>query len=143
MIPSYMMELGKLLDSYPSPELNSLWLKNLFLKYRVSDSGGNMLWGGDPAYGVKSIHSKKKDLNINLICIIDLISLIPNPVNPITFSINTRCLSRTKREFLVQFSALTTEKRIDQILWSLTHSDPFSKNDSGYQMIKQPGSIYL
>ncbi|RWR98015.1 hypothetical protein CKAN_02750200 [Cinnamomum micranthum f. kanehirae] len=41
------------------------------------------------------------------------------------------------------FSTLTTEKRIDQILLSLTHSDRLSKNDSGYQMIEQPGSIYL
>ncbi|KAL5734276.1 hypothetical protein ACOSP7_032137 [Xanthoceras sorbifolium] len=107
-----------------------------------------------------------KDLNINLIDIIDLISIIPNPINRITFSRNTRHLSHTskeiyslirkrkkvansdwiddkEREFLVQFSTLTTEKRIDQILLSLTHSDHLSKNDSGYQMIEQPGTIYL
>nr|QGQ56195.1 Ycf2 [Monimopetalum chinense] len=183
MIPSYMIELRKLLDRY---ELNSFWLKNLFLvaleqlgdsleEIRGSASGGNMLWGGGPAYGVKSIRSKKKDLNINLI---DLISIIPNPINRITFSRNTRHLSHTskeiyslirkrknvngdwiddkieslvansdsiddkEREFLVQFSTLTT-KRIDQILLSLTHSDHLSKNDSGYQMIEQPGAIYL
>nr|YP_010859329.1 hypothetical protein RF2 [Calamus tetradactylus]YP_010859346.1 hypothetical protein RF2 [Calamus tetradactylus]WGM73498.1 hypothetical protein RF2 [Calamus tetradactylus]WGM73515.1 hypothetical protein RF2 [Calamus tetradactylus] len=187
MIPSYMMELRKLLDRYPTSELNSFWLKNLFLvaleqlgdsleEIRGSASGGNMLLGGSPAYGVKSIRSKKKYLNINLI---DLISIIPNPINRITFSRNTRHLSRTskeiyslirkrknvngdwiddkieswvansdsiddeEREFLVQFSTLTTEKRIDQILLSLTHSDHLSKNDSGYQMIEQPGSIYL
>nr|AUD56529.1 Ycf2 [Cabomba caroliniana] len=185
MIPSYMMELRKLLDRYPPPEQNSFWLKNLFLvaleqlgdsleEIRSSVSGGNMLLGGGPTYGVKSIRSKKKDLNINFIDIIYLISIIPNPI---TFSINTRHLSRTskeiyslirknvnsdwiddqieswvansdliddeEREFLVQFSALTTEKRIDQILLSLTHSDHLSKNDSGYQMIEQPGSIYL
>ena len=129
-----------------------------------------------PAYGVKSIRSKKKDWNINLIEIIDL---IPNPINRITFSRNTRHLSHTskeiyslirkrknvngdwidekieswvansdsiddeEREFLVQFSTLTTENRIDQILLSLTHSDHLSKNDSGYQMIEQPGAIYL
>nr|YP_007476091.1 hypothetical chloroplast RF21 [Dasypogon bromeliifolius]YP_007476109.1 hypothetical chloroplast RF21 [Dasypogon bromeliifolius]AEZ48738.1 hypothetical chloroplast RF2 [Dasypogon bromeliifolius]AGE93155.1 hypothetical chloroplast RF21 [Dasypogon bromeliifolius]AGE93175.1 hypothetical chloroplast RF21 [Dasypogon bromeliifolius] len=187
MIPSYMIELRKLLDRYPTSELNSFWLKNLFLvaleqlgdsleEIRGSVSGGNMLLGGGPAYGVKSIRSKKKYLNINLI---DLISIIPNPINRITFSRNTRHLSRTskeiyslirkrknvngdwiddkieswvansdsiddeEREFLVQFSTLTTEKRIDQILLSLTHSDHLSKNDSGYQMIEQPGSIYL
>nr|AYP33516.1 hypothetical chloroplast RF21 [Heliconia acuminata] len=187
MIPSYMIELRKLLDRYPTSELNSFWLKNLFLvaleqlgdsleEIRGSASGGNMLLGGGPAYGVKSIRSKKKYLNINLI---DLISIIPNPINRITFSRNTRHLSRTskeiyslirkrkkvngdwidekieswvansdsiddeEREFLVQFSTLTTEKRIDQILLSLTHSDHLSKNDSGYQMIEQPGSIYL
>nr|AKR81266.1 hypothetical chloroplast RF21 [Cyclanthus bipartitus] len=187
MIPSYMIELRKLLDRYPTSELNSFWLKNLFLvaleqlgdspeEIRGSASGGNMLLGGGPAYGVKSIRSKKKYLNINLI---DLISIIPNPINRITFSRNTRHLSRTskeiyslirkrknvngdwiddkieswvansdsiddeEREFLIQFSTLTTEKRIDQILLSLTHSDHLSKNDSGYQMIEQPGSIYL
>nr|YP_010463736.1 Ycf2 [Sedum bulbiferum]YP_010463753.1 Ycf2 [Sedum bulbiferum]UUL70648.1 Ycf2 [Sedum bulbiferum]UUL70665.1 Ycf2 [Sedum bulbiferum] len=192
MIPPYMIELRKLLDRYPTSELNSFWLKNLFLvaleqlgdsleEIRGSVSGGNMLLGGDPAYGVKSIRSKKKYLNINFT---DLISIIPNPTNRITFSRNTRHLSHTskeiyslirkrknvnsdwiddkmeswvansdsiddeEREFLVQFSTLTTEKGIDQILLSLTHSDylssdHLSKNDSGYQMIEHPGAIYL
>nr|YP_009571813.1 hypothetical protein RF2 [Rivina humilis]YP_009571830.1 hypothetical protein RF2 [Rivina humilis]QBC69764.1 hypothetical protein RF2 [Rivina humilis]QBC69765.1 hypothetical protein RF2 [Rivina humilis] len=187
MIPSYMIELRKLLDRYPTSEPNSFWLKNFFLvaleqlgdsleEIRGSASGGNMLLGGGPAYGAKSIRSKKKYLNINLI---DLISIIPNPINRITFSRNTRHLSHTskeiyslirkrkrvngdwiddkieswvassdsiddeEREFLVQFSTLTTEKKIDQILLSLTHSDHLSKNDSGYQMIEQPGTIYL
>nr|YP_010581033.1 hypothetical protein RF2 [Sarracenia alata]YP_010581047.1 hypothetical protein RF2 [Sarracenia alata]UZT27352.1 hypothetical protein RF2 [Sarracenia alata]UZT27363.1 hypothetical protein RF2 [Sarracenia alata] len=190
MIPSSMIELRKLLDRYPTSEPNSFWLKNLFLvaleqlgnsleEIRGSASGGNMLLGGGPAYGVKSIRSKKKYLNINLIDIIDLISIIPNPINRITFSRNTRHLSHTskeiyslirkrknvngdwvddkieswvansdsiddeEREFLVQFSTLTTEKRIDPILLSLTHSDHLSKNDSGFQMIEQPGAIYL
>nr|YP_010630836.1 hypothetical protein RF2 [Pachystachys lutea]YP_010630855.1 hypothetical protein RF2 [Pachystachys lutea]WBN97900.1 hypothetical protein RF2 [Pachystachys lutea]WBN97901.1 hypothetical protein RF2 [Pachystachys lutea] len=179
MIPSSMIELGKLLDGYPTSAPNSFWLKNLFLVAleqlgdsleAIRASGGNML---GPAYGVKSIRSKKKYLNINLI------DLIPNPINRITFSRNTRHLSHTskeiyslirkrknvngdwidekieswvansdsiddeEREFLVQFSALTTEKRIDQILLSLTHSDHLSKNGSGYQMIEQPGAIYL
>nr|YP_010873881.1 hypothetical protein RF2 [Justicia vagabunda]YP_010873900.1 hypothetical protein RF2 [Justicia vagabunda]WGV35271.1 hypothetical protein RF2 [Justicia vagabunda]WGV35290.1 hypothetical protein RF2 [Justicia vagabunda] len=179
MIPSSMIELGKLLDGYPTSAPNSFWLKNLFLVAleqlgdfleAIRASGGNML---GPAYGVKSIRSKKKYLNSNLI------DLIPNPINRITFSRNTRHLSHTskeiyslirkrknvngdwidekieswvansdsiddeEREFLVQFSALTTEKRIDQILLSLTHSDHLSKNGSGYQMIEQPGAIYL
>jgi len=179
MIPSSMIELGKLLDRYPTSAPNSFWLKNLFLVTleqlgdsleAIRASGGNML---GPTYGVKSIRSKKKYLNINLI------DLIPNPINRITFSRNTRHLSHTskeiyslirkrknvngdwiddkieswvansdsiddeEREFLVQFSALTTEKRIDQILLSLAHSDHLSKNDSGYQMIEQPGAIYL
>uniref|UniRef100_A0AAT9ZTQ4 Protein Ycf2 n=1 Tax=Phanera cardinalis TaxID=3078825 RepID=A0AAT9ZTQ4_9FABA len=185
MIPSYMIELRKLLNRYPTSELNSFWLNNLFLvaleqlrnsieEILGSASGGNMLWGSGPTYGVKSIRSKKKYLNL-----IDLISIIPNPINRIAFSRNTRHLSHTskaiyslirkrknvnydwiddkieswvltsdsiddkEREFLVQFSTLTTEKRIDQILLSLTHSDHLSKNDSGYQMIEQPGAIYL
>ena len=41
-----------------------------------------------------------------------------------------------ERKFLIQFS--TQKKGL-----SLTHSDHLSKNDSGYQMIEQPGSIYL
>nr|YP_010464908.1 hypothetical protein RF2 [Amaranthus blitoides]YP_010464926.1 hypothetical protein RF2 [Amaranthus blitoides]UUL95305.1 hypothetical protein RF2 [Amaranthus blitoides]UUL95306.1 hypothetical protein RF2 [Amaranthus blitoides] len=190
MIPSYMIELRKLLDRYPTSEPNSFWLKNLFLvaleqlgdsleEIWGSVSGDNMLLGSGPAYGFKSIRSKKQYLNINLIDIIDLISIIPNPINRITFSRNTRHLSHTskeiyslirkrkrvngdwiddkieswvassdsiddeEREFLVQFSTLTTEKRIDKILLSLTHSDHLSKNDSGYQMIEQPGAIYL
>nr|ATL59525.1 Ycf2 [Psydrax obovata] len=184
IIPSSMIELRKLLDRYPTSEPNSFWLKNIFLvaleqlgdsleEIRGSASGGNML---GPAYGVKSIRSKKKYLNINLI---DIVDLIPNPINRITFSRNTRHLSHTskeiyslirkrkkvngdwiddkieswvansdsigdeEREFLVQFSTLTTERGIDQILLSLTHSDHLSKNDSGYQMIEQPGAIYL
>ncbi|KAK8593131.1 hypothetical protein V6N12_045217 [Hibiscus sabdariffa] len=43
-----------------------------------------MLWGGGPTYGVKSIRSKKKYLNINLIDIIDLISIIPKTRGPST-----------------------------------------------------------
>uniref|UniRef100_M1BU51 Protein ycf2 n=1 Tax=Solanum tuberosum TaxID=4113 RepID=M1BU51_SOLTU len=103
MIPSSMIELRKLLDRYPTSEPNSFWLKNLFLvaleqlgysleEIQGSASGGNML---GPAYGVKSIRSKKKDWNINLIEIIDL---IPNLINRITFSRNTRHLSHTSKE---------------------------------------------
>nr|AWI71011.1 Ycf2 [Thevetia peruviana] len=59
---------------------------------------------------------------------------------------NSDLISDEERELLVHCSVLTTtekEKGIDQILWSLTHSDHLSKNDSGYQMIEQPGAIYL
>uniref|UniRef100_A0A6V7QYY3 Uncharacterized protein n=1 Tax=Ananas comosus var. bracteatus TaxID=296719 RepID=A0A6V7QYY3_ANACO len=45
--------------------------------------------------------------------------------------------------YVVRFSALRTETRIDQILLSLTHDDHLSKNDSGYQMIEQPGLTSL
>jgi len=51
-----------------------------------------MLWGGGPAYGVKSICSKNKYWNL-----IDLISIIPNPINRIAFSRNTRHLSHPSR----------------------------------------------
>nr|UZC31140.1 hypothetical protein RF2 [Medicago coronata] len=184
-IPSYMIELEKLMDRYPISELNSFGLKDMFVvaleqlgnfieERRGSASAGNIPRGGGPAYGVKSIRSKKKDLNL-----IDLIRILPNPINRIEFLRNTRHLSQTskaiytsirkrkdvnsdwiddkieswilnsdfiadkEREFMVQFSTLTTEKRIDQILLSLTNSYHLSKNNSGYQMIEQPGTIYL
>ncbi|CAI8591812.1 unnamed protein product [Vicia faba] len=56
---------------------------------------------------------------------------------------NSDFIADKEREFLVQFSTLTTEKRMDQILLSLNNSDQLSKNNSGYQMIEQPGTIYL
>nr|YP_010132592.1 hypothetical protein RF2 [Vicia cracca]QQD90339.1 hypothetical protein RF2 [Vicia cracca] len=185
MIPSYIVELQKLLDRYPLSEQNSFWLKDIFRvareqlgnfleERRGSASGGNIPRDGGFAYGVKSIHSKKKGLNL-----MDLISIIPNPINRIAFLRNTRHFSHTskaiyslirkrknmnsdwidvkleswistsdliadkEREFLFQFSTLTPEKRMDQILLSLTNSDQLSKNNSGYQMIEQPGTIYL
>ncbi|KAF3451253.1 hypothetical protein FNV43_RR07348 [Rhamnella rubrinervis] len=66
-----------------------------------------MLWGGGPAYGVKSRRSKKKDFNINLIDIVDFISIIPNPINRIAFR-NTRHLSHTSKEI---YSLIRKEKR--------------------------------
>ncbi|KAI5658735.1 hypothetical protein M9H77_27528 [Catharanthus roseus] len=158
MIPSSMIVLRKLLDRYPTSEPNSFWLKNLFLvalkqlgdsleEIRGSASSGNMLGA---TYGVKSIRSKKKYLNINLIDII--YSLIRKGKNVNggwiddkieSWVTNNTSIGDEEREFLVQFSILTTEKRIDKILWSLTHSDHLSNNDSGYQMIEQPGAIYL
>nr|QIQ22789.1 Ycf2 [Cistanche deserticola]QIQ22802.1 Ycf2 [Cistanche deserticola] len=179
MMESSMIELQKLMDMYPTTSAsNSFWLKNLFLvvlELLWDSLKVIVIWAyGGIGPGVKSIRRyKNKYLNINLI------DIIPNPINRITFSRNTRHLSHTskeiyslirkiknvnwdwiddkieswvansdsiddkEREFLVQFSTLTTEKRIDQILLSLTHSDHLSKNDSGYQMIEQPGAIYL
>ena len=118
MIPSCMMELRKLLDRYPTSELNSFWLKNLFLvalkklgdsleEIRGSASGGNMLWGGGPAYGVKSIRSKKKYFNINLI---DILSIIPNPIHRITFSKNTRHLSHISKDI---YSLIRKRKNVN------------------------------
>nr|YP_010565550.1 hypothetical chloroplast RF21 [Yoania prainii]UZA66662.1 hypothetical chloroplast RF21 [Yoania prainii] len=188
MIPSYMIGFKELLNRYPTSELNPLlWLKNIFIvvmeELRNSASGDNMLLGGGPTYGIKSLKSlcsKSKYCKINFIYIG---SIIPNPLNKIIFSINTRYINRTskeiysfirkiknangywidykiddkielwvansysiddeEREFLFQFFNLTTEKSISQIIWSLTHSDNLSKNDSGYKIIEQPGSISL
>ncbi|KAL7116766.1 hypothetical protein ACP275_03G025800 [Erythranthe tilingii] len=113
MIPSSMIELRKLLDRYPTSAPNSFWLNNLFLVAleqlgdsleEIRASGGNML---GPTYGVKSIRSKKKYLNINLI---DIIDLIPNPINRITFSRNTRHLSHTSKEI---YSLIRKRKNVN------------------------------
>jgi hypothetical protein len=169
MIPSYMIELRKLLDRYPPSELNSFG--NIFL-VALEQFGNFLEESRGSASGDKS--SKKKDFNF-----IDLISILPNPINRITFLRNTRHLSHIskaiyslirkrknvnsdwiddkiefwisntdfiadkEREFLLQFSTLTAEKGIDQIFLSLTNSDHLSKNNSGYQMMEQPGTIYL
>ncbi|KAL2345712.1 hypothetical protein Fmac_006997 [Flemingia macrophylla] len=45
MIPSYMIELRKLLNRYPTSELNSFWLKNLFL-VALEQLGDSMRRGG-------------------------------------------------------------------------------------------------
>nr|BDR61695.1 hypothetical protein RF2 [Erycibe henryi] len=131
--------------------------------------GGNKI---GPASGVKSIRFKKKYGNLNVIDIIDLIppinriafsintrhlshtskeiySLIRKRKNVNgdwidnkieSWVANSYSIHGEERKFLVQLSALTPEKRI---LLSLTHSDHLSKNDPGYQMIEQPGAIYL
>ncbi|KAF3649893.1 hypothetical protein FXO38_01297 [Capsicum annuum] len=115
MIPSSMIELQELLDRYPTSEPNYFLLKNLFLvaleqlgdsleEIWGSSSGGNML---GPVYGVKLICSKKKDWNINLIEIIDL---IPNPTNRITFSRNTRHLNHTSKEI---YSLIRKRKNVN------------------------------
>nr|QVY58928.1 hypothetical chloroplast RF21 [Jasminum sambac]QVY58948.1 hypothetical chloroplast RF21 [Jasminum sambac]QVY59016.1 hypothetical chloroplast RF21 [Jasminum sambac]QVY59036.1 hypothetical chloroplast RF21 [Jasminum sambac] len=156
LIPSSRMELQELLDAYPpTSEPNPFEFES-----------------------VKSIRSKKKYWNINLI------DFIPHRI---TLSRKMRHLSHTSKElyslirkrenvkiknvnedreidsWLVnsdlfveeeffhilydRMFMLTTKKSIDPILWSLTHSDHLSthlsKNDSGYQMIEQPGAIYL
>uniref|UniRef100_K4B4J2 Ycf2 N-terminal domain-containing protein n=1 Tax=Solanum lycopersicum TaxID=4081 RepID=K4B4J2_SOLLC len=90
MTPSSMIELRKILDRYPTLELNSFLLKNIFLVVT-----------------------------------------------------NTDLIDDEERELFVQFSTLTTENRMYQILLSLTHSDHLSKNDSSYQMIEQWVAIYL
>lgn len=56
---------------------------------------------------------------------------------------NSGWIDDKERESLVQFSTLMPEKRIDQTISSLTHSDRLSKNNFGYQMIEQLGAVYL
>ncbi|KAL3516538.1 hypothetical protein ACH5RR_023440 [Cinchona calisaya] len=69
------------------------WLRNRWAEEDKSEehlTWSSIAYGGDmlsPAYGVNSIRPKKKYLNINLI---DIVNLIPNPINRITFLRNTR-----------------------------------------------------
>ncbi|TYH49372.1 hypothetical protein ES332_D10G131600v1, partial [Gossypium tomentosum] len=119
MISLYMIELRKLLDRYPTSELNSFWLKNLFLvaleqlgdfleEIWGSTFGGNMLWRGGLAYGVKPIRSKKKYLNIKIKNVSG--DWIDEKIE--SWVTNSDSIDDKERKFLVQFSTLTTEKRI-------------------------------
>nr|UZT28511.1 hypothetical protein RF2 [Verbena officinalis]UZT28528.1 hypothetical protein RF2 [Verbena officinalis] len=179
MIPSSISEVEKLLHRYPKSTPTSFWNIFLVALQRLVDSIEE-IWASvvntlGPAFGVKSIRSKKKYLKSNLIDII--IHRIPNPINRITFSRNTRHLRHTSKEIfsfvrtwkkdsiykdvklpswigtsywiedeerqdLFQyFGLISTEKKIDQILWNLTQSDHLSKNDLACP--EYPGSIYL
>ncbi|KAL6496052.1 Protein Ycf2, partial [Orobanche hederae] len=113
MMESSMIELQKLLDMYPTSAPNSFWLKNIFLvALEQLVNSLKAIWMLGSAYGVKSRRYKKKYLNINLIAIINL---IPNPINRITFSRNTRHLSHTSKEIysLIRKRKNMTEYWID------------------------------
>nr|YP_009340542.1 hypothetical chloroplast RF2 [Porterella carnosula]YP_009340551.1 hypothetical chloroplast RF2 [Porterella carnosula]APQ40114.1 hypothetical chloroplast RF2 [Porterella carnosula]APQ40125.1 hypothetical chloroplast RF2 [Porterella carnosula] len=56
---------------------------------------------------------------------------------------NSDWVEDEERDVLIQFSTCTPEKRLDRILWSLTQSDQFAKNDFDSPMMEQPGEIYL
>ncbi|KAL4036020.1 hypothetical protein IC575_004742 [Cucumis melo] len=74
-----------------------------------------MLGGDGPTYGVKSIRSRKKDWNINLI---DLISIIPNPINQIAFSRNMRHLSHISKEIYSLIRKNVNDDWIDEKIQS-------------------------
>uniref|UniRef100_K4BER9 Ycf2 N-terminal domain-containing protein n=1 Tax=Solanum lycopersicum TaxID=4081 RepID=K4BER9_SOLLC len=87
IVAKYLVRTIFLIVSRASSELQTMFERNLFLdaleqlrdsleEIRGSTSSNNLL---GPAYGVKSKISKKKDLNINLI------DLIQNPINRIIF----------------------------------------------------------
>lgn len=96
MIPSYMIELQKLLDRYPPPELD--WFKELF---RIVLEKLEEIWifvsddEGGPAYRVQPIRSERGWDLIDLIRILP--NILPNPINEIAFSKNTRHLSPTSK----------------------------------------------
>nr|YP_010192053.1 Ycf2 [Evolvulus alsinoides]QZN05695.1 Ycf2 [Evolvulus alsinoides] len=135
MIPTFRIELEKLLDNYPPFQPNSFWLQNLFRvvleKFPISRIAFsiNTRHLSHTSKEIYSLIRKRKNVNGNWID--DQIE---------SWFANSDSTHPEERKFLVQLSALMTEKRI---LLSLTHSDHLSKNDSGYQMIEQPGAIYL
>nr|YP_009435179.1 hypothetical chloroplast RF2 [Lobelia linearis]YP_009435202.1 hypothetical chloroplast RF2 [Lobelia linearis]ATG25180.1 hypothetical chloroplast RF2 [Lobelia linearis]ATG25205.1 hypothetical chloroplast RF2 [Lobelia linearis] len=56
---------------------------------------------------------------------------------------NSGWVDEEERAVLMQFATFTREKRLDQILWNLTDSDHFSKNEFDSQLIEHPGELYL
>ncbi|KAH0437240.1 hypothetical protein IEQ34_026291 [Dendrobium chrysotoxum] len=104
MIPSYMMEFRKLLDRISSS------CSGTIRRFSGRNTGfcfcGNMLLGGGPLMGQINT-SKDKYWKINLI---DLVSIIPNPINRIIFSRNTRHLSRTSKEI---YSLIRKRKNVN------------------------------
>nr|YP_009339651.1 hypothetical chloroplast RF2 [Lobelia anceps]YP_009339674.1 hypothetical chloroplast RF2 [Lobelia anceps]APQ39043.1 hypothetical chloroplast RF2 [Lobelia anceps]APQ39068.1 hypothetical chloroplast RF2 [Lobelia anceps] len=161
------IEVGKLVDRYPLSESNSFWfrLTNLFLgplQKMFLDNAARI------RFNKKKNWKKKLVEIIDLISMpFDPLAFLINTryLSPTSKEIYSMIRKRKKvsgywidekiadwaansdwvedeeRDVLIQFSTLTPEKRIDQILWSLTQSDHFSKFDS--QMMEQPGEIYL
>nr|YP_009403845.1 hypothetical chloroplast RF2 [Legenere valdiviana]YP_009403858.1 hypothetical chloroplast RF2 [Legenere valdiviana]ASA35110.1 hypothetical chloroplast RF2 [Legenere valdiviana]ASA35125.1 hypothetical chloroplast RF2 [Legenere valdiviana] len=161
------IEVGKLLARYPLSESNSFGLfrlTNLFL-------GALQKMFLRNADGIR--FNKKKNWKKKLVEIIDLISMpfdsLAFSINTRYLShtskeiysalrkrsgywidetiedwaANSDWVDDEEREVLIQFSTFTPEKRLDRILWSLTHSDHFTKNDFDSPMMEQPGEIYL
>ncbi|KAL2925217.1 Protein Ycf2 [Bienertia sinuspersici] len=116
-----------------------------------SASNENMLVGVVP-FMDSNYTFLKEDLNI--ISTISLISEVSYQISSIeSLFRDTRHLRHTSKEInslirkkgkgiLGSVHQFNDKKRVDQILVSLTHSDHLSRNDSGYQMIEQPGAIY-
>nr|YP_009339919.1 hypothetical chloroplast RF2 [Lobelia jasionoides]YP_009339942.1 hypothetical chloroplast RF2 [Lobelia jasionoides]APQ39401.1 hypothetical chloroplast RF2 [Lobelia jasionoides]APQ39426.1 hypothetical chloroplast RF2 [Lobelia jasionoides] len=164
------IEVGKLLDRYPLSESNSFWLfrlTNLFLGALQK----MFLRNADGIRFNKKKNWKKKLVEIiDLISMpFDPLAFSINTrylshTSKEIYSVlrkrkkvsgywidekiedwaaNSDWVEDEEREVLIQFSTLTPEKRIDRILWSLTQSDHFSKNDFDSPMMEQPGEIYL
>nr|YP_010760185.1 Ycf2 protein [Cuscuta haughtii]YP_010760237.1 Ycf2 protein [Cuscuta haughtii]WEY30160.1 Ycf2 protein [Cuscuta haughtii]WEY30161.1 Ycf2 protein [Cuscuta haughtii] len=133
MSSSSRIEVRKLLDKYPMSEPNDFWLKNLFsdIMTRIAFSI-NVRKLRHISHTSKDIYSLlRKRKNVNWEWIDDQIE---------SWVANTNFLHEEESKFLVQLAALTTEK---SVLLSLTHRDHLSKNDAGYQILEQPGALYL
>nr|YP_009573349.1 Ycf2 [Calotropis gigantea]YP_009573369.1 Ycf2 [Calotropis gigantea]QBM31314.1 Ycf2 [Calotropis gigantea]QBM31330.1 Ycf2 [Calotropis gigantea] len=141
MMESSIIELRKLLDRYPPNSFslnNNLFLVALKIVDLITNPINRITFSRNTRHlshtskEIFSLIRKKKKVNEGLID--DKIE---------SWAETCDSIGNEERKLLVQFSNLTTERGIDQILWSLTHSDHLSKNDFGYQMIEQPGAIYL
>nr|YP_010760304.1 Ycf2 protein [Cuscuta pacifica]YP_010760356.1 Ycf2 protein [Cuscuta pacifica]WEY30279.1 Ycf2 protein [Cuscuta pacifica]WEY30280.1 Ycf2 protein [Cuscuta pacifica] len=127
---SSRIEVRKLLDKYPMSEPNDFWLKNLFsdIMTRIAFSI-NVRKLSHTSRDIYSLLRKRK--NVKWEWIDDQIE---------SWVANTNSIHEEESKFLVQLAALTTEK---SVLLSLTYSDHLSKNDAGYQILEQPGALYL
>nr|YP_010760484.1 Ycf2 protein [Cuscuta polyanthemos]YP_010760536.1 Ycf2 protein [Cuscuta polyanthemos]WEY30459.1 Ycf2 protein [Cuscuta polyanthemos]WEY30460.1 Ycf2 protein [Cuscuta polyanthemos] len=133
MSSSYRIEVRKLLDKYPLSEPNDFWLKNLFsdIMTRIAFCI-NTRKLSHISHTSKDIYSLiRKRKNVNWEWIDDQIE---------SWVANTDSIHEEESKLLVQLAALTTEK---SVLLSLTHSDHLSKNDASYQILEQPGALYL
>nr|YP_010760125.1 Ycf2 protein [Cuscuta vandevenderi]YP_010760177.1 Ycf2 protein [Cuscuta vandevenderi]WEY30050.1 Ycf2 protein [Cuscuta vandevenderi]WEY30051.1 Ycf2 protein [Cuscuta vandevenderi] len=133
MSSSSRIEVRTLLDKYPLSEPNDFWLKNLFsdIMTRIAFSI-NARKLSHISHTSKDIYSLiRKSKNVNWEWIDDQIE---------SWVANTDSIHEEESKFLVQLAALTTEK---SVLLSLTHSDQLSKSDAGYQILEQPGALYL
>ena len=83
---------------------------------------------------IYSLLTKGKDMNVDE-------DLIDNKIG--SWLLDNQFIETDDIDFLIEFSTLTTEKRIDSFLLSLTHIDHFSNNDSGFQMLEQSVASYL
>nr|YP_010759999.1 Ycf2 protein [Cuscuta macrocephala]WEY29873.1 Ycf2 protein [Cuscuta macrocephala] len=130
MSSSSRIEVRKLLDKYPMSEPNDSWLKNLLsdIMTRI-DFSINVRKLSHTSKDIYSLLRKRK--NVNWEWIDDQIE---------SWVANTNSIHEEESKLLVQLAALTTEK---SVLLSLTHSDYLSKNDAGYQILEQPGALYL
>nr|YP_009435887.1 hypothetical chloroplast RF2 [Monopsis flava]YP_009435910.1 hypothetical chloroplast RF2 [Monopsis flava]ATG25976.1 hypothetical chloroplast RF2 [Monopsis flava]ATG26001.1 hypothetical chloroplast RF2 [Monopsis flava] len=166
MEPSLLeIEMEQLLDRYPLSEKKS---SRAGLTDILLDTLNKMLFPN--VYGIRL--NRKKYFMAKLVELIDLISFsidqhtfwlntrsISHTSKEIYSAIrakrvwvdekipfwveNSEYVDDEERAVLMQFSTFTREKRIDQILWNLTDSDHFSKNEFDSQLTEQPGEIYL
>nr|YP_010760245.1 Ycf2 protein [Cuscuta volcanica]YP_010760296.1 Ycf2 protein [Cuscuta volcanica]WEY30220.1 Ycf2 protein [Cuscuta volcanica]WEY30221.1 Ycf2 protein [Cuscuta volcanica] len=133
MSSSSRIEVRKLLDKYPISEPNDLWLKNLFsdimTRIAFSINVSKLSHISNTSKDIYSLLRKRE--NVNWEWIDDQIE---------SWVANTNSIHEEESKFLGQLVTLTAEK---SVLLSLTHSDHLSKNDAGYQILEQPGALYL